>query len=54
MVEPILVCAAFLPEDLEAVNGRNVGEWAILWIKVGVCLEEDVREAEAEVGSVDV
>ena len=54
VVVAVFIGRALLAENLEAVDGGNVGQRAFLWIKVRVRLEQDVREAQAKVSAVDV
>lgn len=54
VVVAVLVRRALLSKYLEAIDGRNVGERAFLRVQIGICLEEDVWEAESEVGAVNV
>ena len=54
VVVAVFIGGAFLAENLEAVDGGNVGQRAFLRIKVRVSLEQDVREAQAKVSAVDV
>ena len=50
----VFVGRALLAEDLEAVDGGNVGQRAILGIQIRVRFEQDVWEAEAKVGAVNI
>ena len=54
VVISVLVSGTLLAEDLEAVDGRNVGQRALLRIQVWVSLEEDVGEAKPKVGTINV
>ena len=54
VVVAVFICRALLAENLETVDRGNVGQRAFLRIKVRVRLEEDIREAQAKIGAVDV
>ena len=54
VVISVLVSGTLLAKDLESVDGRNVGQRALLRIQVWVSLEEDVGEAQPKVGPVDI
>ena len=54
VVISVLIGGTLLAEDLETVDGRNVGQRALLRIQVRVSLEEDVGKAQPKVGPVDI
>ena len=43
-----------MTEDLEPVNRRDVSQRTLLRVEIWVRFEQDVGEAQAEVGSIDV
>lgn len=50
----VLVSRTLLTKYFESINRWDVRQWALLWIEVWVRFEQDVWEAQAEVGSINI